>query len=175
MLGTMAGGAADCMIWIRKIRSEAMYYKMMHHRRMSVTAASRILANALYNNRQWNLSIGSMIIGYDSCNDGVDDVDGGNDAAEPKIYYIDNTGIRIRGDCFAVGSGSVLALGILDNNEMNRYAMSKEEAVALGIKAIRHATARDAYSGGYINVFHMDVRNGYEHVFAQDMDATTPC
>lgn len=172
MLGTMAGGAADCMIWIRKIRSEAMYYEMMHHRRMSVTAASRILANALYSNRQLNLSIGSMIIGYDSiiCSDGTDDLEGRSDIATPKIYYIDNTGMRIRGDCFAVGSGSVLALGILDNNEMNRYSMQKEEAIALGIKAIRHATARDAYSGGYINVFHMDATNGYEHVFAQDMD-----
>jgi 20S proteasome subunit beta 5 len=115
-----------------------------------------------------------MIIGYDgiTCNDGADDdCDGGNNVATPKIYYIDNTGMRIRGDCFAVGSGSVLALGILDNNEMNRFAMRKEDAIALGIKAIRHATARDAYSGGYINVFHMDARNGYEHVFAQDMDS----
>jgi 20S proteasome alpha/beta subunit len=31
--------------------------------------------------------------------------------------------------------------------------MSADEAVALGIKAIRHATFRDAYSGGFINVF----------------------
>ena len=165
MVGTMAGGAADCMIWIRKIRSEAMYYEMMHERRMSVTAASRLLANALYSNRQLNLSIGSMIIGYDQ-----DSRDTNDSAAVPKIYYIDNSGMRVRGDCFAVGSGSVLALGILDNNVMNRYSMSKEEAIALGIKAIRHATARDAYSGGYINVFHMDATNGYEHVFAQDMD-----
>ena len=138
---------------------------MMHERRMSATAASRLLANALYSNRQLNLSIGSMIIGYDQ-----DSRDTNDSAAVPKIYYIDNSGMRVRGDCFAVGSGSVLALGILDNNVMNRYSMSKEEAIALGIKAIRHATARDAYSGGYINVFHMDATNGYEHVFAQDMD-----
>lgn len=166
LLGTMAGGAADCMIWIRKIRSESMYYEMMHpqQRHMSVTAASQILANALYQHRSWNLSIGTMMIGYD-------DNDTTGSVPVPKIYYMDNTGMRIRGDCFAVGSGSVLALGILDNNERNRYTMTRDEAIALGIKAIRHATARDAYSGGYINVFHMDAKNGYEHVFAQDLDA----
>jgi 20S proteasome alpha/beta subunit len=37
----------------------------------------------------------------------------------------------------------------LDTQE-NRYDMSADEAVALGIKAIRHATFRDAYSGGFI-------------------------
>jgi 5'-3' exonuclease len=36
MVGTMAGGAADCMIWIRKLRCEASYHDISHGRRMSI-------------------------------------------------------------------------------------------------------------------------------------------
>jgi 5'-3' exonuclease/20S proteasome alpha/beta subunit len=158
MVGTMAGGAADCMVWIRKLRCEASYYEAMHEgRRMSVACASRILAHALYNNRQFDLSVGSMIMGFDE-----------DDDSNPSIYYVDNTGLRLRGDCFAVGSGSVLALGILDTER--RYDMRRDEAIGLGIKAIRHATLRDAYSGGYINVFLLTAEQGWVRVFAQDID-----
>jgi 20S proteasome subunit beta 5 len=52
---------------------------------------------------------------------------------------------------FAVGSGSSFAYAILDTER--RKDMSDDEAVALGIKAIRHATFRDAFSGGFINVY----------------------
>jgi 20S proteasome subunit beta 5 len=75
--------------------------------------------------------------------------------------------MRIAGDLFAVGSGSTFALGILDTQE-KRYDMSADEAVALGIKAIRHATFRDAYSGGFINVF-LITKNGWERVFTEDL------
>ena len=76
--------------------------------------------------------------------------------------------MRIEGDLFAVGSGSTLALGILDTER--RYNMSAEEAVSLGIKAIRHSTFRDAYSGGFINVYLITSRDGWKRVFTEDLD-----
>ena len=51
MLGTMAGGAADCMFWIRKIKAEAQFHELSEGHRMSVARASKLLANALYQNR----------------------------------------------------------------------------------------------------------------------------
>ena len=102
MLGTMAGGAADCSYWIRKLKAEAQLYELTEERRMSVVRASRMLSNALYENRSLDLSVGTMIMGFD-----LDD--GG-----PQIYYVDNTVVRIKGDLFSVGSGSTFALGILD-------------------------------------------------------------
>ena len=70
---------------------------------------------------------------------------------------------------FAVGSGSTYALGILDSEE-GRFEMSEEEAVALGIKAIRHATLRDAMSGGYIGVY-LITKHGWRKVFSDDIAA----
>jgi 20S proteasome alpha/beta subunit len=44
--------------------------------------------------------------------------------------------------------------------------------VKLGIKAIRHATFRDAGSGGWINVYLITKEGGWTHVFAQDLAGT---
>jgi 20S proteasome subunit beta 5 len=44
-----------------------------------------------------------MVMGFDA-----------EQGAPPKIFYVDNSGMRIEGDLFAVGSGSTFALGILD-------------------------------------------------------------
>jgi 20S proteasome subunit beta 5 len=70
---------------------------------------------------------------------------------------------------FAVGSGSTYAQGILDTER--RDDMTEEEAIALGLKAIRHATFRDAGSGGFINVYVIK-RDGWRHVFRQDVAAS---
>jgi 20S proteasome subunit beta 5 len=83
MLGTiMAGGAADCMFWIRNIKAEAQFHELSEGRRMSTARASKLLASTLYQSRALNLSVGTMIMGFDK-KDG------------PQIYYVDNTGARI--------------------------------------------------------------------------------
>jgi 20S proteasome subunit beta 5 len=46
--------------------------------------------------------------------------------------------------------------------------MTEEEAVALGIKAIRHATLRDAMSGGYIGVY-LITKEGWRKVYSEDL------
>ena len=54
---------------------------------------------------------------------------------------------------FSVGSGSTYAYGVLDSEY--KYDMTVDEAISLGRRAIYHATHRDAYSGGYVNVYHV--------------------
>jgi 20S proteasome subunit beta 5 len=155
ILGTMAGGAADCSFWIRFLRSEAKLHELLHEGRgISVARASRLISNVLYQNRGLNLSIGTMIMGYHP-RDGF------------SIYYVDNTGVRIEGDLFAVGSGSTFALGILDTEE-RRFDMTEEQAITLAIKAIRHATFRDAGSGGFIGVY-LITKDGWRKVFSEDL------
>lgn len=155
LLGTMAGGAADCSFWIRFLRSEAKMHELLNEgRSISVARASRLISNILYQYRDLDLSVGTMIMGYHP-RDGF------------NIYYVDNTGLRIGGDMFAVGSGSTFALGILDTEE-RRFDMTEEEAVSLGIKAIRHATVRDAMSGGYIGVY-LITKDGWRKVFSEDL------
>jgi 20S proteasome subunit beta 5 len=181
MLGTMAGGAADCSFWIRKLKTQAMLHELVHGRRMSVARASRLLSNALYEQRGLKLSVGTMILGFDdpggeggrgtaSSSELVDSASTLSAWSPPRIFYVDDRGVRIEGDLFAVGSGSTFALSILDTER--RHDMTVDEAVALGIKAIRHATFRDAYSGGFINVFVITQKDGWKKVFTEDLAQT---
>lgn len=138
ILGTMAGGAADCEFWERDLGRRVRLYEVENRERMPVSSASQLLSSTLYHYKGMDLSVGTMVSGFDA--DGT-----------PHIFYCDNEGNRVDGVLFSVGSGSTFAHGILENEY--RYDLTEDQAIALGRKAIYHATHRDAASGGMINVF----------------------
>jgi 20S proteasome subunit beta 5 len=65
LVGTMAGGAADCAYWERELGRRTRLYELRNKERMTVAAASKVLANILYYYRNQGLSVGSMICGWD--------------------------------------------------------------------------------------------------------------
>jgi 20S proteasome subunit beta 5 len=81
---------------------------------------------------------------------------------------VDSSGVCLKGAVFAVGSGASHALGVLDKEF--RHGMTTDEAIQLGIKAIRFATYRDASSGGFINVY-VITEEGWRRVFRGDVAA----
>merc|ERR1711915_909778 len=101
LLGTMAGGAADCTYWERVLAKQCRLYELRNRERISVAAASKLLANMVYQYKGYGLSMGVMIAGWDK---------GG-----PGLYYVDNDGNRLSGSAFSVGSGSIYAYGVLDS------------------------------------------------------------
>ncbi|KAK4785653.1 hypothetical protein SAY86_002342 [Trapa natans] len=139
MLGTMAGGAADCQFWHRNLGIKCRLHELANKRRISVTGASKLLANILYSYRGMGLSVGTMIAGWDETG--------------PGLYYVDSEGGRLKGNRFSVGSGSPYAYGVLDSGY--HYDMSVEEAAELARRAIYHATFRDGASGGVASVYHV--------------------
>eukprot|EP01135_Chromosphaera_perkinsii_P002006 Nk52_evm53s215 gene=Nk52_evmTU53s215 len=139
MVGTMAGGAADCSFWERELTRRCRLYELRNGERISVAAASKILGNMVYSYKGMGLSMGTMVAGYDKTG--------------PNLFYVDSDGTRLKGDIFSTGSGSTYAYGVLDN--YYRKDLSVEEAAELGRRAIYHATHRDAYSGNTINVIHI--------------------
>lgn len=143
MLGTIAGGAADCVFWERNLGVQCRIFELRNKQRISVAAASKLLANTMNYYRGMGLSMGTMICGVDN--------------KGPQIFYVDNDGTRVSADktnpYFCVGSGGTFAYGILDT--CYSWDMSDEEAIELGKRAIYHATYRDAYSGGVNNVYHI--------------------
>lgn len=153
MLGTMAGGAADCSFWIRNLGIQCRMYELRHKKRISVAHASKLLANTLRAYRGYGLSMGTMITGWDETG--------------PQLYYVDNSGTRLNGHLFSCGSGSTYAYGILDN--YYRKDLTLEEAVDLGKRAIYHAAHRDAMSGGYNNLFHV-TKDGWTKIHSIDVN-----
>merc|ERR1712000_340245 len=69
----------------------------------------------------------------------------------------------VAGNLFCVGSGQTFAYGVLDAEY--KYELSNEEALELGRRSILAATHRDAYSGGYINLYHIEEKGWTHHGF----------
>uniref|UniRef100_A0A6B2LGQ4 Proteasome subunit beta n=1 Tax=Arcella intermedia TaxID=1963864 RepID=A0A6B2LGQ4_9EUKA len=151
LLGTMAGGAADCSFWERHLGRECRMWELRNKERISVASASKLLANITYGYKNYGLSMGTMIAGWDKTG--------------PNLFYVDDDGTRLKGERFSVGSGSTYAYGVLDRGY--RYDMSVEEAIELGRRSIYHATHRDAYSGGLVNVYHVH-ENGWTKISSDD-------
>jgi 20S proteasome subunit beta 5 len=153
LLGTMAGGAADCQFWQRNLGVQCRLYELNNKRRISVAGASKLLANTLYSYRGMGLSMGTMVAGWD--------------LQGPALFYVDSEGKRLKGKRFSVGSGSLFAYGVLDAGY--KWDLPVEEACELARRAIFQATFRDAYSGGTVSVYHV-TENGWVKVSGDDCD-----
>ena len=125
-------------------------HELRHKRRISVAAASKILANLVYSYKGMGLSMGTMCAG-------VTPQEG------PALYYIDSDGTRLAGNLFCVGSGQTFAYGVLDAEY--HYDLKEDEALELGRRSILAATHRDAYSGGFINLYHVKEDGWVKHGF----------
>ncbi|XP_072497797.1 proteasome subunit beta type-8 [Notamacropus eugenii] len=152
LLGTMSGCAADCQYWERLLAKECRLYRLRNGERISVSAASKLLSNMMCQYRGMGLSMGSMICGWDK--------------KGPGLYYVDENGTRLSGTMFSTGSGNSYAYGVLDSGY--RPDLSPEEAYDLGRRAIVHATHRDSYSGGFVNMYHMK-EDGWVKVESSDV------
>ena len=61
LLGTMAGGAADCSFWERHLARQCRMYELRNNERISIAAASKLLSNTFYGYRGRGLSCVSAI------------------------------------------------------------------------------------------------------------------
>ncbi|KAF2631768.1 N-terminal nucleophile aminohydrolase [Macroventuria anomochaeta] len=168
LLGTMAGGAADCQYWLAYLGMQCRLHELRHKRRISVAAASKILANLVYSYKGMGLSMvcisqphsvdltSDMLFQGTMCA-GVTPQEG------PALYYIDSDGTRLAGNLFCVGSGQTFAYGVLD--AQYKYDLEDDEALELGRRSILAATHRDAYSGGFINLYHVKEDGWVKHGF----------
>jgi 20S proteasome subunit beta 5 len=150
LLGTMAGGAADCQYWETYLGMHCRLHELRNS--FSVSAASKYLSNLVYSYKGMGLSMGTMICGWDKTG--------------PAIFYVDSDGTRLKGDLFSVGSGSTFAYGVLDQGY--RWDLTDEEAQELGRRSIYAAGHRDAFSGNTCNLYHVK-EHGWEFIGNYDV------
>ena len=65
MVATMAGGAADCAFWIRRTARQAKVLEYEHGSPLKVRSVAKLLAASLREYRGSELSVGTMVAGYD--------------------------------------------------------------------------------------------------------------
>lgn len=131
---SIAGASGDAQTLVRYMRAEIKLFEIQKQRRISVKAASTLLANILHGGR-WTFlpyMVQLMIAGYN----------GG-----PHIFSLDAIGaIEEEKKFFSTGSGSPMALGVLEDSFNENVSI--EEGAKLAVRAIRAAVERDIASGG---------------------------
>ena len=149
---TMAGVVADAQAVLEVLKVNASLYKLNYKRPMPVSAAARLAANLLFQHRLLPLIIQAIIAGVDS--------------EGPHIYSLDPFGsITEEKKFFATGSGSPVALGVLEDGY--RENLTVKEAVPLVVKAVKAAMKRDAASGDSFDVAVID-ENGFKELSEEE-------
>nr|XP_023395843.1 proteasome subunit beta type-11 [Loxodonta africana] len=151
LLGTTSGTSADCVTWYRVLQRELRLRALREGQLPSVASAAKLLSAMMSRYRGLDLCVATALCGWDR--------------SGPALFYVYSDGTRLQGDIFSVGSGSPYAYGVLDRGY--RYDMTTQEAYTLARCAVAHATRRDAYSGGSVDLFHVR-ESGWEYVSRED-------
>jgi proteasome beta subunit len=130
-----AGLVGDMQILTREVEAQANLFSMDVGRRISVRSAAKLMANILFNRRYAPLFTQTIV--------------GGLDKEGPSLYVLDVLGSVIPDKYAVVGSGTEIAMGVLE--EGYKEGISIEDAKALVTRAIKSAISRDAMSGDGID------------------------
>jgi proteasome beta subunit len=131
---TIAGASGDAQALARYMKAELKLFEIQNRRRISVKGAATLLSNILQSGR-WSYipyMVELILAGFDE---------------KPAIFSLDAIGgLQEEKKFFSTGSGSPIALGVLEDRYKENISI--EEGKELAIRAIKAAVERDIASGG---------------------------
>lgn len=134
-----AGTAADTRRVTRMASKELQLFSYKHMRDPYVSHCERVICDYLHN---YGGQIGAAL------------VLGGIDVNGPVLYSISPNGYSSSPDFTSLGSGSLAAISIIESKFKKN--MTKEEAISLGVDAIKAGILNDLYSGSNVDVCVID-------------------
>ena len=140
-----AGLVSDMQILAREVEAFANLYRLDVSRQISVKSTAKLMSNLLFNRRLAPL-ITQTIVG------GIDD-------EGASLYALDILGSLIPDKYAAVGSGTQIAMGVLEQEY--REDLTIQETKDLVVRAIKSAIRRDIMSGDGID-FLIITKNGIQ-------------
>lgn len=130
-----AGLVSDMQILVREVEAYANLYSLEVGRPISVRSAAKLMSNLLFNRRLAPLITQTIVSGTD--------VEG------TSLYVLDILGSVIPDKYAVVGSGTEIAMGVLE--EGYREEMTMDGGKNLVVRAIKSAISRDVMSGDGID------------------------
>lgn len=130
-----AGLVSDMQILIREVEAYSNLFGLDVGRAISVRSAAKLMSNLLFTRRLAPL-ITQTIVG------GIDD-------EGTSLYVLDILGSVIPDKYAVVGSGTEIAMGVLE--EGYKENMTMKEAKDLVVRAVKSAISRDVMSGDGID------------------------
>jgi proteasome beta subunit len=130
---SIAGMSGDAQALARYLKAELKLFSIENQRKITVKGAAILLANILQGNKFYPYYVQLIVAGYDTNGPAIFDLDPVGGTEEEKKF-------------FSTGSGSPMALGVLEDTYKD--GMSIEEASKLAVRSIKAAIERDIASGG---------------------------
>lgn len=130
-----AGLVSDMQILVREVEAYSNLYSLDVSRPISVRSAAKLMSTLLFNRRLAPLITQTIV--------------GGLDDEGATLYALDIMGSVIPDKYSAVGSGTQIAMGLLE--EGYKENLTIEEAKNLVTRAIKSAISRDIMSGNGID------------------------
>ena len=143
---TIAGSVADAQAIMGLLSAEAKLFEIQRGRPIRVKALTRLLSNIMFQGR--GLYMLQCLVG-------------GFDDEGAQVFYTDYVGSVIPDKFVSTGSGSPVALGVLETEYKDD--LTKKKAIELGVRAIAAAIERDAATGNSILVSVID-KDGYQEI-----------
>jgi proteasome beta subunit len=130
-----AGLVSDMQILVREMEAYANLFGLDVGRTISVRSTAKLMSNVLFNRRLAPLITQTIV--------------GGIDEEGASLYVLDILGSVIPDKYAVVGSGTEIAMGVLEEGYKEGLAM--EEAKDLVIRSMKSAISRDIMSGDGID------------------------
>jgi proteasome beta subunit len=131
-----AGIVADMQILTREVSAYLSLYTFEREQGVMVHTAAKLMGSMLFERRYFPYLAQTIV--------------GGMDESGAKLFVLDPLGSVIEDKYTAVGSGSEIAMGLLESEF--KEGMSVDDAKSLVRKAVKTASARDIGSGEGIDM-----------------------
>lgn len=131
-----AGLVSDMQALTREAAAYAKLYELENNHPITVKAMAKLISNMLFNRRMFPLLMETLV--------------GGVDDSGPALFSMDPVGSLIPDPYVTAGSGSPIAVGLLEAEYKSDLTL--EQGADLAARAIRAAVARDIASGDAIDM-----------------------
>lgn len=132
---TIAGSVGDAQTLVRWMKAELKMYALRNNKQPTVEAAATLLANILTQYKFYPFFVQLLVGGIDE---------------HARLFSVDMLGGVTEEKVSATGSGSPIAIGILDN--FYSEGKTADENLKVAAKAVSAAIRRDAGSGERIDL-----------------------
>lgn len=150
---TISGGVADAQNVIDTLKYYARSYRIERGVNLPVRSAARIVSNILFSSRYYPYIASVLVGGFDR--------EGGS------IYNLDFFGSMLSEKATATGSGSPVALGVLEAGFQEGMTVAK--AVPVAANAIIAAMRRNVFTGDSFDIAVID-KSGFREITAQEKE-----
>jgi proteasome beta subunit len=130
-----AGLVSDMQVLIREVEAYGNLFNLDVGRPISVRSVAKLMSSLLFSRRLAPLITQTIV--------------GGVDKDGPSLYSLDPLGSVLPDRYMAVGSGTEIAIGVVEEGYKDNMGM--EEAKELVIRAMKSAVSRDVMSGDGID------------------------